>query len=490
MAEREPTWKVERYRDFTGGENLKILPEYIQPNQVISALNCVITNEGLLETRLGKIRVNTTSLGAGKITSVHRYAKENGTKYIVVQHGTSLYAKAWDGATPFATFPAAVKTNLDVAKLRSVVWKDKLWLTNGIDQAFSFDGTAVADVAAIPKCDHLYLYAGRLWCKDNATGFLENSNLEDPTDWTDSGSYKVRDGEGDTITALSPQNGGMVIFKENTAQTLYGTNTGATGNIQITEPFSRDVGCVSIDSVLDHGLVMAKNNLYTFNLNSMTELPATHTPLFDSMTLAQKGAVFAVADPLDKRALVYAPGTEARTLCLNTKWGGASITSWSSMNAACFCLADSKGDTGALLIGDADNGIVFMEGGARDDTALIQTRIKSAYLDGDKLRQKEWSSYIAEVEPLESNTAYRLYYNYDVDYSVHGGMLTASYENDIGQWGVDKWSESKWGSVYRINEPMFPDVARGNRISFEAVCNNRIRFNGFTTKFREVGALI
>lgn len=483
MAFREPTWKIARYRDFTGGENLKILPEYIKPNQVVSALNCIITNEGLLETRLGKTKLNEISLGAGGVTSLHRFTTEGGTRYLLAQHGTTLYAVEWDGVSTFVEF-APVKTDLAVNKLRSVSWKNKLWLTNGVDYAFGFDGVCV-DEPTIPICDQLVLYAGRLWCKDNRTGFLENSNLEDPTLWDDSGSYKIRDGEGDTITALSAQNGGLVIFKENSAQTLYGTNR---FNVQIAEPFSTDVGCVSIDSVLAHGLVMGKNNLYTFGLNSIDELPPTHTPLFESLSLADKAGIFAVADPLDKRALVYVPGVVQKCLCIDAKWGGA-ITSWSNINASCFCVAGDKGDTGAFLIGDKDNGVVYLHAGTKDDGALIETRIKSAYIEGDAIREKEWSSYIPEVEPLDDETAYRLYNSYDVDYSVFGGAMTGSYYNEkLLEWDQGKWDDGKWGSPIRINEPMFPAAARGHRVSFETACYNRIRFNGFTTKFREVGA--
>jgi hypothetical protein len=482
----EPTWNKPLYRDFTGGENLKILPEAVLPNQVLRAQNCVITNEGLLETRLGKTRLNATSLGSGPVISAHRYSKENGTRYIVAQHGTSLYAKAWDGVTPFTTFGAAVKTGLNAAKLRSLVWKDKLFLTNGVDQAFTFDGTACTDATDIPLTKILVLYAGRLWAVDEATGFLENSNLEDYTDWSESGSYKVRDGEGDSIVALSPQNGGMVIFKQNSVQTLYGTNK---NNIVIQEPFSRRIGCIAVDSVLEDGFFMAKDNFYTFTLSSIAPLPETHTPMLEAMTLAEKKAVFAVPHTLLKRAIVNMGTTSDLALCLHAKWGGA-ITSWANLNAACFAVADDKDDSNALIIGDATEGRLFTYGGDRDDTGLIETRIKSAYLDHQTTRQKEWSSFIPEVEGLESLVAYRMYYNYDVDFATAGGMLTGSYINRLLRWGLDRWDQAIWGAGYLINEPFFLHDARGNRVSFETVCANRIRFNGFTTKYRKVGASI
>lgn len=483
-----PIWNKPRYRDFTGGENLQILPEFIATNEVQKAFNCVITPEGLLETRLGRTKVNTTSLGAGPIISAHRYSKENGTRYLVVQHGTALYAKSWDGSTPFAAFTAAVKTGLTAGKkLRSLVWKDKLILTNGTDQAFTFDGANCVDVAAIPKCKALYLYAGRLWCIDEATGFLENSNLEDYTDWTETGSYKIRDGEGDRVVALCPLPGGMVIAKKNSLQTLYGTNPGATGNISIDEPFSKHIGVISVDAMLEEGVFMGRDNLFGFGLNSINPLKPTHTPLITSLTVAERAAVFCVPHPADRRALFQLPTADKRCLCVDERHDGA-ITSWYDLNAACFAVCDDSDDSGALLIGDATNGVVYSYSGSTDDGTAITTRIKTAYVDHDSASKKEWSSYIPEVELLDSASTYRFYHGYDVDYQTYGGMLTNSFKQNLLTWGVDEWGTATWGNGTRFNDPLFMHDARGNRISFETICYNRIGFNGFTTKYRNVGA--
>lgn len=482
----EPIWKKPRYRDFTGGENLKVLPEILASNQIASAQNCIITDEGLLETREGKAKINTTSLGTGPIISAHRYTKENGSKYILAQHGTSLYAHTWDGSTPFTSFGTAIKTGLNGAKLRSRVWKDKLILTNGVDQPFTFDGSTCTDIANAPKSKVLEVYAGRLWVVDVATGFLENSNLEDYTVWTESGSYKVRDGDGDSLAALCALPGGLVLFKQNTVQTLYGTNK---NNISISEPHSRHIGCAAVDSVLNDGFFLGKDNFYTFDLNSVTPLPQTHTPVISALTPAEKAAVFAMPHPIYRRALVNMGDSMKRTLCIDAKWNGA-ITSWANLNASCFTVADDKDDPGTFVMGDATNGYLFSYGGTdTDDGNIIETRIKSIYLDHDSTMQKEWSSFIPEVEALE-NATYRLYYTYDVDFAVNGGMLTESYVKNFLTYGQDKWNMGVYGVDFRINDPYFLHDARGNRISFELVCLNRIRFNGFTTKYRTVGAML
>ena len=72
--EKDDVWQVSRFRDFTGGENRNILPEFLKANQLSLAKNCVMTGEGTLETRTGKTQVFTTSLGTNSITSVHRFA--------------------------------------------------------------------------------------------------------------------------------------------------------------------------------------------------------------------------------------------------------------------------------------------------------------------------------------------------------------------------------------------------------------------------------
>lgn len=486
----QPIWNKPRYRDFTGGENLQILPESIAPNEVQKAFNCVITPEGLLQTRYGKTKVNTTSLGTGPIISAHRYSKENGTRYLVVQHGTSLYAQTWDGSTPFAAFPAAVKTGLTAGKkLRSLTWKDKLILTNGVDQAFTFDGTVCTDVAAIPKTKILVLYAGRLWAADEVTGLLENSNLEDFTIWTQTGSYKVRDGDGDKITALAPLPGGMVIMKKNSLQTLYGTNPGGTGNISIDEPFSKHIGVAGPDAVLLEGGFMGRDNLYGFGLNSLNPVKPTHIPLISSLTPAERSSIFAIPHPANRRALFQLPTPDKRCLCVDELHSGA-ITSWYDLNASCFAVCDDADDSGKLLIGDAADGFIFMYGGNLDNGEAIVSRIKSAYLDHNEASQKEWNSYIPEMEVLDSASTYRFYHSYDVDYQTYGGMLTNSFKQNLLHWGIDEWGTAQWGSGSRFNDPLFLHDARGNRISFETICYNRVGFNGFTTKFRTVGAQI
>lgn len=474
-------WETHPYRDFTGGENLKLWGS--APNQAITLQNCVLSNNGIPETRLGKVAINAT-LGAGGITAGWRFAKENGTKYIVVQHGTKIYATTWDGVTLPVVFGASIKT-VNAAKLRGRVWKDRLFLSNGVDNFFYFDGTTCTDLSGSPPKTAIFtVYSGRLWAVDIAKpNSIRWCGLEDYNTWDVLDVTNVRDGDGDRLTALAPVPGGMILFKQNMAYPLYGNSR---TDLQIGEPISRYAGCVSTDSLIDAGLVLGKDNLYKFDLSSVTPWSDTHTPLFNSMTIAQKQTAHSGVHPITKRVVVFLNDNAQQTLCIHGEYGGA-ITSWANINAGCFFTLNAKDDSESLLMGDKTNGIVYLYQGDKDGSSDIQTRIKTIYNDQGKTREKHWRNFIPEIDLLEDSTDYRTYLGYDIDYRTYGGMLSASWSPNFLNWGIDKWRTATWGIGARSNEPQWLDGARGRRISFEFIASHRVRFYGYTTKFREVG---
>lgn len=482
--EAEPVWQYSRYRDFTGGENRQLLPEFLKPNQVLLALNCVMTGEGVLETRNGKSLVFTNPLGDGAITSVHRYAKENGSVYIVMQFGTSLYQYAYDGSTQFLS-PTLLAGSLNAAKFRSVVWKDKIILTNGVDNVKTWDGTTFADLGGSPvKSKYIKIYGSRLWLCDVANpNILHFSGLEDPASWDALNIIKLRDGDGDVITGFSPQEGGMVIFKTRSTWVLYGTSL---TDFRIPEqPLAPAVGCVAPDSLLDEGLFLGASNVYAFNLSSVSEISDTHRVVIDALSLADKQAAFAVYQPSKRRALIY---IGASILCLDDRYKG--ITSWDNLNASCFAVLDAKDDDGSILAGDKTGGLVYkLDNSATDDGAAITTTIQHPYLDEGLKHKKQWSYYSPEVESLGTlNSSITM--AYDVDYgNLDGQQLIEGLTDNGLVWDQDNWDEKDWGEIVRITNPFYLHHVVGNRISYRLTALDRIKYLGYVTKWRQEGDL-
>lgn len=465
-----------RQRDFTGGENLKLLSEFLQPNQLVAAQNCELTAEGLVQTRKGKVKINTTSLGSGGILSAFVYAKENGTNYLVAQHGTSLYAKAWDGAD-FSAFPAAVKTALGAGdKLRGQVWKDSLILCNATVNPFRFDGTTCTDLGGSPpKFSHLVIYAGRAWGVMASTpNIIRYSDLENYDSWPQLNIIKVRDGDGDYITGLSPVAGGMIITKTRSTFALYGTNR---DNLQLSEPLAR-VGSMSPDGLLA-GVMQGLDNWYFVGLNGVEALPETHTPLLDLLTVAQKTQVIGFWHDLTRRAYFHLPN--GKTLCMDGKYQG--ITTWTGLNAGCFTAANAEGLNSALIIGDASAGHLYYLTGDTDDGASIQTLIKTSYLDHGSEKEKIWRHFTPHMEIIDQFANYEIFARYDIDYrSLQGSRSFAGTLPNVFEWDTDNWNVAYWGigaGLAQLNNPYWLHGVRGGFASFEIKTNNRIRLRGY-----------
>ena len=482
--ETEERWEFSRNRDFTGGENRQILPEFLKPNQCLIALNMVMTGEGVLETRRGKSAVFTTPLGAGAITSVHRYAKESGTTYLVVQFGTKLYQYAYDGSTQFLT-PTELANSLNAAKFRSVVWKDKLILTNGSDDVKVWDGTTFGDLAGSPpKSKYIKVYGSRLRLVDVANpNVIRSSELEDPETWPVLEAIKVRDGDGDIITGISPQDGGLIITKNRSVWPLYGTNK---DNYRIPEsPLSNSIGCVAPDSLLDEGMFVGANNVYLFDLAGVKEVSDTHRVVIESMTAADRANCFAVYQSNMRRALVH---VGAQILCLDDRYQG--ITSWDTLSAASFAVLDAEGDDGAVLIGDATNGTLYkLDNSQTDDGTPITSTVQHAYLDEGIIHKKQWRYFAPEIESLGTvNSA--ITFGYDVDYgNLEGFKSVDSIVDNSLVWDEGNWDEKDWGEVLRITDPFYLHSVLGNRISFRITALDRIKYLGYVTKWRRHGDL-
>jgi hypothetical protein len=469
-----------RQSDFSGGENRKLLPEFIKANQLTLAQNCVMTAEGLIETRQGKVKVNTDSLGAGNVLSAVRWAKENGTKYLVVQHGTSLFGVTWDGSTPFASFGTAIKTGLTAgAKLRYVVWKDNLICYNSADVAFRWDGTTVTNLAGSPpKFIHLVLYGGRLWGIDVATGYIRFSGLETYDTWDALDLLTARSGDGDKLTALIPVSGGLLACKTKNIFPIYGTNR---FDVSMGEAIT-GIGCMSADAALT-GIVMGADNWYLAGLSAVTPFPETHTPLLTNLTFAQKQAVFSAYQSRDRRALYHLPTGE--TVVIDGKRN--AITTWKGLAATCFAMDDSVGDDGRLLMGGTD-GHVYMLSGTDDSGTSIETYIKLPYSDHGTGLDKEWRVFWPKVDILDSGD-YEIFLRYDVDYaSVKGQDTFTGSLPDYLEWGEEDWGSAAWGTgTNSIETPYWMHGVRGEYVSFEIRTNQRIRFRGYESRYNVAG---
>lgn len=467
-----------KQQDFTGGENLQIRPDSVDITQVMRAKNCIVNDDGDLETRLGKVKINTTSFGASPILGVWRFVKENGSRYLVVQHNTSLWAAAWDGESTISTW-SEVQTGLTTAKLSGVVWKDNLILGNGDNVLFRFNGVSCANLGGTPpKMKVFCIYASRIWGVDaDNPSIIRFSGLEDYDSWDALDIIKVRDQDGDVIRGLQPIDGGLVILKDTSVWPLYGTNI---DNLRLgTTPLTDTAGCVSDEGALP-GVFFSSGNLYTFGIAEVREAGPTHTTIFAAMTDAQRRAVISGIQPTFKRALFHIPSKDF-TLVADGKH--SCITTWEGLNANCFTCADGEGDDGRLILGDATTGDVYMLAGSDDNGTAITTHIKTAYADYGSDKAKVFRKIEPDITVLVAGS-YSITTTIDLDYrtSTTSQTDTGSATNETG-WDSDFWSTSVWGFQDRLDIDVWLHGQRGGKASVEVVSNKRIRLKGYEVDY-------
>jgi hypothetical protein len=481
-------WEQFRHRDFTGGENKKLLPEGIAPNQVDSAVNCIINADGTLSTRDGKTRINTTSLGAGPILGIWRFSKESGSQYLVAQHGTSLYASTWDGVNQIASFGAAIKTGLTAAtKLRGCVWKNRLFLTNGIDNFFSYNGTTCTDVpGAPPKFRNITVYGGRIWgIRADMPNVVQFSGLENPDTWDALDIIKVGDGDGDEITALAPQRNGLMILKRTAIYPMFGRSL---ADIQLMEPLTTQAGCVSVDGCITDGLFLGKDNIYRFDMETVNPLSQTHSGYISALPISLKQTAIFGIDPLNRRAVLSLGTGFDEALAIHADYGGA-ITTWQGLGANCFAVASDKNDAGFMLFGDKTNGIIYRQAGADDDGTTITTLIKTSYQDYNVLEKKHFRCFETDME-IFNDVNYNVNFKVDVDFdrdsrgTTEIGVLA---QGSFQEWGDAEWGQSYWGAPQNsLNKKFFFHALTGRRAAFTVTTNNRIRYMGHIVTYRRL----
>lgn len=482
-------WALFRQFDFGGGENLSLQSNMLADNQVQIALNKVITSEGLLETRKGKTKVNSNTPAAGGITSIHRFTKESGTQYLVVQHDTSLYAPTWDGSATLTTLGTAIATGLNAAKFRSKVWKDQIILTNGSDNVKTFNGTTFTDLGGSPpKSKWITIYANKLWLGDVSNpNFLRFSGVEDPASWDALDVIKVRTADGDTITGTASVPGGLVIFKKNSVFPLYGNTR---DNIRVGEPISNYIGCCGFDAYTEDGLFVGRDNLYRFDLSSVTPLSQTHNRIFTDAGIGVLDDAIVQSFPREMMVVCHIPNASKDAIIVDARKGG--ITRWRGLNIGSMCITDDKVDPADLIIGDATTAQIYKYYGDNDDGTKINWEIRSKHFNNDTQREKVWRFIQTEVEYLEG-TSYAAYVTADTDFETITESLTidGDLETSTGLiWGTGLWGAEKWGSSrVKIRDRFFFNLLRGTFASFKFIGTQRIRFQGLTSRYREVGNL-
>jgi hypothetical protein len=131
--------------DVTGTRDLRRSPDM---------LNCVLDDEGTPEMRLGFEKTFADSLGTGKILGIHEYLKSDGTKEVLIHHGTKLYRGL---AVPSLLYTGVSDSHASV----SFPLGTKLGIMDGTNFVI-YNGTTVVTAASAAYIPTVYMSGDRI----------------------------------------------------------------------------------------------------------------------------------------------------------------------------------------------------------------------------------------------------------------------------------------------------------------------------------------
>jgi len=278
--------KLENLIDFSGGLNTSDSPNKLEKNESPNILNVLIDEKsGSLYGRNG-FELFGSSNTLTKINLLAILDKETGTDEFIVSDSSIVLA-----TSDFNTWTKlAGPLNTGVVPRAKQV-RNKIWITNGFDSVFTYDGSTVVVLngttyggvlfPSVPKFKYIEYMNERVFgfndpvnggsalsfsalVSTNGTEIAPDSSLA----WPSANTLYVGQGDGSVGTGLKVFKGQLRIFKENSIYTLFGIGA---SDYEVRKTIS-DSGFISNESVVEReGLLIGqtKNGIEAFNGTDM-----------------------------------------------------------------------------------------------------------------------------------------------------------------------------------------------------------------------------
>ena len=452
--------------------------------------NIEFTRFGSIVKRTGYLHINSTALG-DKSDGLEWYEYESSGSIIrklVNVCDSKLYKMdnldgTWDDITGSVTITAGNHCDFEV-------WDNIIFVTNGVDAPFQWNGSGNASASSIPtnltsakfvKQFNNYLFYANVVVDGTAWKTrIYFSNIQDPTTWQDSNFLEIGFNDGQEITGLRVLGDRLVIYKSRCIYNLY-----FTGDSDI--PFylpgggksNSNVGCIapfSIQEVENGHVFLAHDGLYYYDgLNSSKLSNKIINTLFGFNTTQFDKAVSVVYRTKNRYLISFcSPSqTEAdRVVVWDYYLNNFSV--YVGWNPSAMCSVFSNGFTEQPYFADYAGYTYKTDIGYNDYPLKVKTAINAYYYTnwrtyGDYCDKKGIPHVYIYYQT--SNSVMTFAYSYDFEYS---DQYTQTFSTSTGValydtaiYGTDVYGGQGGSSIRR-------DLTGRGRVVRFKIANNAV----------------
>ena len=308
---------------LNGNYNIDLVP----PEAMIAPSRNINLHRGGREKRGGTAHVNTTALsGTPQVNSVFDYWQKDGTRYVMLG---SNDGKIWKN------FIDTIKTGWASSKKAAFeVFDNKLYVCNGSNTPFYWDGTTLTDMTSIPSdwtgtnfpsqfIKHGFGNSERLWaigCLGTATTAyrIYASKNGDATDFSDANvvTLELNTADYGGIVGAVEYGDRLILFSSRHSFIIDDTDAsvanwgyqssiweGGAAHQRLIVRTPNDIICMMEDGEIYS--IMAAENYGDYKQASLTRPSFIHNWIKDNVKLSEIDSFHAVYDPVMRAIKIF-----------------------------------------------------------------------------------------------------------------------------------------------------------------------------------------
>jgi hypothetical protein len=482
--------------DFTGGIN-KSRPEYlIGDNELVQLVNCTFENPGVLTSRLGSDKYNSTAIpGATKMPWAYRFYDKDGstTATLVAVNGASsdelyLGTDATGALSKITTGSALTKGKYYDA----VAWKDQIFITNGTDNIQVWEsGTTTADLTMTPSGitgKYIELHKERLFLAGNGTNpsRLYYTDTGDEEAWGANNYIDIAENDNGIIMNIIQLGQWLLVFKNSGVYRVFG-NSLTTFEMSPLPGFPGLIAPRSAVRALGGVIWLSRDGIFYYDGANLTDLNSQN---IESLTDAIDGSdlekVFAYyAD--EKYFLWYPDDTAYNNTCLVYDFHTKGWAKYTGLNIASMMWWNSQDDDGEIYGGDSNGGYLYkLFTGYNDCGSDINVCIETKHIDGgDPNSIKHWKGCHFNLVSYDGTEDINLTPIFDIDQNQTGHTVSATAADLLGSTFILGTSLLGAGGVQRERIRLRnPGKSRYLGFQLDWKSNSqRFKFRGFEVEY-------